>query len=141
MLHNLDILKRGKPYTIVVFKRNGYPTALKIQFNKLVDISDTIIMLRYHPYNRVCVGGSITVTLNTQFIIWEGYLEPMVDIAVATFHKDDGSSGVKMMKKYSPFNGRYMQRALLSIKTKPIIQNVHPVKVSDRLFDICTVID
>ncbi len=138
MLHNLDILLKGEKYTMVVFGFNGYPRAIKMYFHRFVYESNVMVVFKYHPYNRVCGGGQVTLTAKRQFILWAGHHDPQVDMTVAIFHKDDGCGLVQMRKTYTPFNTRYMQRALVSIKQLPLLKNINLINVNDRLVDICT---
>lgn len=144
MIGNIRSLIIDHKYTLVTFNFKGYPYQEHIYAFKLScdshDRYSEAYYLRYKRRKSVGKGGAIWLHEGKQFIIWEGWVNPDVQMAVASFYKDNNSGHVKLLKCYKPYNARYLQRAKLSIAQKPIVENINKTKIDDRMFDLCTII-
>ena len=126
IFQKLGQLVVGKQYTIVSFSEFGFPYAYRFKLVK-------IWFAPYAQHNKACwmhilpVGKrkarEITLYDIKQFIIWEGYVYPRIDMYVAQSVNDYGTGAVVTRKSLTCFDPEYMRIALYSVRTlDPVIQ-------------------
>lgn len=143
MFNNIRQMKVDSKYTLAGFNYLGSPYNVQMILKDLRCVgfehgNDVYDML----YKKVKTKAlcRVKLSINKQFIIWEGLETPDTQITVATFIKDGSQGAVQMLKRWRDNSPKYMYKAELSVSKPPLVVNYKPVVQDDRLFDLCEVI-
>ena len=128
--------KRGNIYTFVTFDvRNRLPKSEFIKVFYFVQMA-----FEWYPTSFLLVGQdknkqkmSIRLYEGADFILWEGVVNPNID-PIAKYAIEDTSSGpVNVASRWTPYDTRYLYRALDSVQIKPLLYHIGPVYEPERL--------
>lgn len=138
-MDNIQVLRELIPhrkYTLVYFAKNGFPNRIHFYLqetrNHIVKRKH-LIMFAMKPYQAPL--RHVLIDPDGQFILWNDWVEAECTIIVNTYLKDSGHGMLEMGQNWDKFDPRYLERAIASIKTKPIVYNINPVKKTEQLHD------
>lgn len=134
----------GKKYTLVAFDSRGYPFHMHMNLKAIRCDSYAqhaeAYFLEYRKSGSMFKYYRTVIHPGKNFLIYPGWVNPDTSLKVVTVYKDGTNRRVQMIKKYYPYNGRYLQRAKLSIPEPPLSEFINPNTINDRLMELCTVI-
>lgn len=131
-------LKLREKYTIVHFAKNGYLNRVHFHLRGTCLYKPGIVLLIMKPTNAPV--RNIFIDPNSQFIIWQDFLEPDWSMMVSSFIKDTALGAMRYGRSWSRFDLRYIKRAMDSVSVKPIVWNIKELK-PEQLHDTCHVLD
>jgi hypothetical protein len=122
MIELVRQLSLNKKYTLVGFSDIGTPYKIRFVFGGHRVRDNTVILLWKCPGRKFM--GNLSLYPRRRYILWAGFEEPETSIAPKRQVLDFYAGSTEVDEKFVPFDVRYLRRALVSIKKKPIFSNI-----------------
>ncbi len=141
MFDNVRQLKVGEKYTYAGFTYAGLPYQFSCRLRSFqLDNGDSDKYLLIGKKLKSGATMRVSLSRDKQFIIWEGDHNPDMQLQAVTYIEDAKAGHVAKLKCWGKFDSRYLRRAKLSVAQPPLIENVKPIKMPERLYDLVTII-
>lgn len=126
-------MKVGQKYTIVTFLFSGVPTCDKFFLRSMVEVpieDEPTFNMQIKPLNAPM--RTITITNNRQFVLWEGWVDPVITLSVKREQRGDRT----MLLRWRRHDARYIKRAIESVPwQQPMMFCMFPM-VAETFYDL-----
>lgn len=135
-MDNIRSLKKGQQYTLCGFTLGGRPYFTRFRLVKMrcdsADYADTYTLT---VKAGICRFTLIRLEPEKQFIIWEGYHTPNINLVVNKKTRDYDSGPIETCATWPLWDPRYLERARNSVLDKPLVVHINkPVHDHGVLF-------